>query len=534
MPKIGHKKHHKKHPDVIIQIDNTSLEDEKENTYDIEQDSSPADGGAEDWEDDDPRWGNPPIIGTPTIVNVKILINQLQDLDTVRGMLNVRIGVWCNWKDARLAGRSRMDPLPNHLWSPRPTIGEALGDFARRTCEFTIQIGTLEGAMYNLTWFEGNIKNPMDLHMFPLDTDTIEITFFASECYKRNGEINVNYKTDYRMLFDGWMFMAPENAPYGWKLISTTVQYVWDEHCQDVLQIRLNIARSVSFYFFKVAVPLILITCLNFMGFYLETLGERLANNVSLFLSALALLYVVGQDLPHTTFLTAIDKIVLVTLMLIFITSIHFISLWRDSRFQIKAVELNKAKNLTIVDENEDVLTIQEEINNIENETIVVLTYFFVFLGYLLIEVLRLLFCRFKICKEFKKNLNDERVFLNGVDEHNKHVKEDTSYQIPAWIFVDPFKIVLVKQNDSRALIVPQLQTKATGIVKLLLSSGKAVVLSSKPDFKFDGKDVKWMTIGSPLRVMEVVFAVDSCIKVNKTFNYINYFVLHFQVGLQT
>ena len=66
-----------------------------------------------DWSDDDPRWGNPPTIGSPTVVNANFVIGQLQDLDTVRGTVYVQIYVWCYWKDHRLAGRSRMDPLPH-------------------------------------------------------------------------------------------------------------------------------------------------------------------------------------------------------------------------------------------------------------------------------------------------------------------------------------------------------------------------------------------------------------------------------------
>ena len=61
----------------------------------------------------------------------------------------------------------------------------------------------------------------MDLHLFPLDTDTIDLTFFASNSFTRSGEINVNFKSDYRMLFEGWQAAPPNTAPYGWKLVST-------------------------------------------------------------------------------------------------------------------------------------------------------------------------------------------------------------------------------------------------------------------------------------------------------------------------
>ena len=88
------------------------------------------------------------------------------------------------------------------------------------------------------------------------------------------------------------------------------------------------------------------------MGFSLDddNLGERLANNISLFLSALALLYVVGQDLPKTTFLTAIDRIVIVTLSLIFATSVHFVYLhykYMDENVNHVASDKNKEKSCT-------------------------------------------------------------------------------------------------------------------------------------------------------------------------------------------
>ena len=528
MTKVGHRKHHRKHfvkdVEAVVSLDDISVRDVEQENEDEDAKQRP-----EDWDDDDGRWGSPPTVGKPTIVNCKILVAQLQDLDTVRGTLNVRIGVWCHWTDPRLKGRSRMDPLPTELWSPRVTIDQSLGDFVRRTCELTICIGSLQGAIYNLTWYEGTIKNNQDLHIFPLDTDTVIINFRASECYKKNGEVNVNYKTDYRLLFEGWFGESgPTVAPYGWQLVSTIVEPVGKDDCQDIIQIKLNMKRQISFYFFKVVVPLILITCLNFMGFHLDTIGERLANNVSLFLSALALLYVVGQDLPHTTFLTAIDRIVLITLMLIFVTSIHFVVLWRFETMDRLAEEIDDLKNIeNSSNTNLQISRVQAKIDKVDSERFIVLTYLSIYFAYLIIESLQLMIRRLRSCSRFKKNISHkkefmdgiwkmENVWLNGVSEFNVAVKADTSYNIPAWLIMDPYDIALVKQGDSRALLLPALEVNVP--TKLILPSGKAVVMSSKPAFKYCGKDVKWMTIGSPTRALEVILGTDKCIKVYEKF----------------
>ena len=479
--------------------------------------------GPVDWPDDDPRWGNPPTIGSPTIIHAKFLIGQLQDLDTVRGTIYVRIGVWCDWKDHRLAGRSRMDPLPHRLWSPRLTVSESLGDFNRRTCEFTLTIGTLDGHLYSLTWYEGTIKNPMDLRLFPLDVDTLHITFFASECYRLNGEINVNYKTDYRLLFEGWSFSPPRATPYGWDLVSSKVLYTFHEHCQDVLQIQLNLKRCFNFYFFKVVFPLFLITCLNFMGFALEddNLGERLANNISLFLSALALLYVVGQDLPKTTFLTAIDRIVVVTLSLIFVTSVHFVLLSHEEPVNNKVMtdnySSNNITNGTFVS-NLSLTHVESPENQYlkhEHDYKLILPYFFGYLAYIILEFLILVFRRMKHCKEFKTNLDKDGVFLDGIEDHNTRIREDVTYKLPAYLMIDPYKLVLMKKNDSRALVLPQLLTKIDVPVQLFLpTSGKAVVMSARPAYQHAGKDVQWVTLGSSVRALEVVYDMNLNIRV--------------------
>ena len=163
--KVGHRKHHKKHfvkdVEAVISRNDVSVMDIVEKNYDEDEYGNER---SEDWDDNDRRWGRPPTVGKPTIVKCKILITQLQDMDTVRGTLNVIIGVWCYWTDPRLEGRSRMDPLPTELWSPRLDIDERLGDFVRRTTDLTIEIGSLQGAMYNLTWYEGTIENLSDGH----------------------------------------------------------------------------------------------------------------------------------------------------------------------------------------------------------------------------------------------------------------------------------------------------------------------------------------------------------------------------------
>ena len=85
MTKVGHRKHHRQH--VVKDVEAVVSLDEEEN-YDEDEDAKER---PEDWDDNDGRWGSPPTVG-----KLQNLQNQIQDLDPVRGALNVRIRVWCH------------------------------------------------------------------------------------------------------------------------------------------------------------------------------------------------------------------------------------------------------------------------------------------------------------------------------------------------------------------------------------------------------------------------------------------------------
>jgi hypothetical protein len=70
------------------------------------------------------------------------------------------------------------------------------------------------------------------------------------------------------------------------------------------------------YYFWKVMLPLYLVTALSFTVFDYDTddLVERSALTSAYFLAAFAMLYVVGEALPKTHFLTRVDKLIVSTI----------------------------------------------------------------------------------------------------------------------------------------------------------------------------------------------------------------------------
>ena len=207
--------------------------------------------------------------------------------------------------------------------------------------------------------------------------------------------------------------------------------------------------------------------------------------------------------------------------MLIFVTSIHFLVLWRFETMDGFAGEIEDLKNTeNLSNTTLKISRVQAKIDKVDSEQLIVLTYLGIYFLYLIIEAVHLMIRRSLSCSAFKKNLSPkkelmdgmENVWLNGVSEFNALVRADISHSIPALLVIDPYNIALVKQGDPRALLLPPLEVNVP--TKLILQSGKAVVMSSKATFSDAYGNVKWMTIGPPSRALEVILGTDKFIKV--------------------
>ena len=82
------------------------------------------------------------------------------------------------------------------------------------------------------------------------------------------------------------------------------------------VMLSFNIARKSEFYLAKVTAPLAVLTTAGHFVHFLPTteLADRLNGAFTMFLAAIALLYVVGDHVPRVDFLTTIDRMIFITL----------------------------------------------------------------------------------------------------------------------------------------------------------------------------------------------------------------------------
>ena len=91
----------------------------------------------------------------------------------------------------------------------------------------------------------------------------------------------------------------------------------------NTVEITINLSRHYGFYLWKIMLILTMVCFLSWIVFYLDEFQSRVEIGLTLFLSAIAFLYIVSDSLPKLGFLTTMDVMVLGCFFNIFLTIVE-------------------------------------------------------------------------------------------------------------------------------------------------------------------------------------------------------------------
>jgi hypothetical protein len=288
--------------------------------------------------DDDEYWILPPPgeDGAPVWVELSFVLNRVSAVDTVTGTAFFKVYVVFHWTDPRLVGWPAGKPLPPQLWGPRLFLVNALGDLEEVDGAGFTLVDASTGRLKRGRNYSGSVDNPMELRTFPFDMDNIKLDFLtASDFESLNGErtgssdgktyrlrrisdpgdIGLRTCSSTWLTMEGWKGRIAEWTLHG---ISSNI----NERPPDAsgfeitdVSIGFHVSRRAGYYFWKALLPLYLLTALSMGTFQFETdnLPDRTSTVSTYFLAAFAMLYVVGEALPKTDFLTKIDQVIVIS-----------------------------------------------------------------------------------------------------------------------------------------------------------------------------------------------------------------------------
>jgi len=272
--------------------------------------------------EDRAKWVQPPCgttPGDPVQIAFRVKLKRVNSVDTKAGTAFVKFDINYVWTDSRLAGWPKGVELPPWLWGPLWHVANHNSDWQEVQSAFQLE-DRQSGRLRRTMKYSGVVDNPMNLRDFPFDLDSIDIIFYSMCHWMTLNEEACGYDLNekpykFRLARGQWLVLLWDGTIHEWDLLGVSNQTSTDGPSQSTV-VSCHVARKYPYYFWKVMLPLYLITFLSFSSFHFEVADlEPRVNTISTYiLASFAMLYVVGDVLPKTDFLTKVDSAIVVTI----------------------------------------------------------------------------------------------------------------------------------------------------------------------------------------------------------------------------
>ena len=278
-------------------------------------------------------------------VNYRLTVFHLGCVDTREQTASIRMGVVLYWTDPRMIGWTS-PILPPTLWGPELFLKNAIGGADLEYEQFVVT-DKKEGRMKRIINYEATIMVPMELRTFPFDMQSIAPEWVSISHWRQldqNRYGSLPHGQSYRLApvdraGEGnplLMFFAGDIPEWRLEACSTRLTTALNPAGFTItaLTVQFSISRRYAYYITKVIAPLVILTLANSLVHFIEPhlLADRIANIFTMFLAAYALLYVVGEHVPHVAFLTTIDRFIFVNLGCLLFAGVTSVVVWCASR----------------------------------------------------------------------------------------------------------------------------------------------------------------------------------------------------------
>jgi hypothetical protein len=243
----------------------------------------------------------------PTRIDISFYLIDLMKVIDVDETFEADVFFVARWQDSRLAGSGVRVVPTSEVWTPNILV------FNKRDVSIDLpQVVTIEpdGSVVYRQRLIGEFASPLDLHRFPLDSQTLHIQLVSygtnteevvlaespGFAATRNPDLSIGDWTVGSVRMEGGEFHAIPGAP---ALSRFTV--------------RLDVKRLVGYYVVQLLIPLILIVAMSWMSFWInpEIIPTRVGTCVTTVLTLIAFRFMVGGLVPRLPYLTLVDYLLL-------------------------------------------------------------------------------------------------------------------------------------------------------------------------------------------------------------------------------
>ena len=259
----------------------------------------------------------------PTEVMVGIYIKDIFKVDEIDQTFEVDFWLELRWQDERLIScpeKTKTNTFRNNIegiWHPLIVVLNQ----RQLTKNLEGVIITPDKTVIYEQRYQGLISSTLDLQDFPFDKQELEIKI-SSFAY---GPKEVKLIKNQRLTGLSQLLSLPN---YSVNLGSTNIITLHNQQLKRdfmVFDYRLELKRYSSYYKSKVIFPLVLIILMSYGVFWLspQQVVPQITIAVTSILTLMAYLFSVEQRLPQVPYLTAMDKFLIGSMLLVFLAFVE-------------------------------------------------------------------------------------------------------------------------------------------------------------------------------------------------------------------
>ena len=263
------------------------------------------------------------------LVNVRINIASVADIDTVSQEFTCEFFLAATWEEPELKGQYIANEIEwEKYWDPRIYFVNAV---EIKSCQKKHKVIRMMGSKFPTVQLSFRViarfKTLFSLHNFPFDYQTLKIQISSKwsslavvfdttpniPCVLSNANFLGQEEWD---LLDHVISKASSTAEDSSKV--SLIHY-------SVFTFEFHIKRKYSYFLTNIVFLMFLISLLSFTTFFVspDNTGERLSVILTLLLTAVTFKFVVSQSLPPVSYLTVLDWYVLTSVIFIFAVAIE-------------------------------------------------------------------------------------------------------------------------------------------------------------------------------------------------------------------
>ena len=271
-----------------------------------------------------PELQRPSVWGEPTEVRIAIYLIDVDAIESARQSFSASVYYEARWKIPTLQhpGPGPTIAPTTSIWTPRLTIlnqqqlWEAFPSYVEIYPD-----GEVVYRQKSWGWF----SQPLDLHEFPFDQQTLSIHIVAAGLLQTDVTMTSLIQPNGRGSGIAQSFSLPDFEVKSW-IAEPRAHFPFELQAGSAgFILQVNLERQPNFYIWKIIIPLCFIVAMSWVPRWIDPqeIGTNLSISATSFLTLIAYLFASSVLLPPVSYLTRIDLFIFLSTFMVFFGLAH-------------------------------------------------------------------------------------------------------------------------------------------------------------------------------------------------------------------